>query len=345
MAFQKIFPGGAAKWLIEEVEKRGVVAGRVLKGTGLGHEWLKEKDAVLDADQYRTLVMNALHESRDPTLGLSAALQPNYLSRLGVWGYAILSCTYWGESSQMAIRYWDISGSLMRMTFHDEGDTCFWEFKPALRIDHEEMYVFAFEKVISSSFGAILFATGSPPPVMEIKVVYSRPEHAFLYRDYLGADVQFRQERNLVRMDASVLKRPVLMASPTVMEVCQQQCRILLSRLGRVDELVEVIRRIIISMPGDFPSAPLVAGKLGMSPRTLRRRLRERNTTYQSVLDEVRAQLAMEYLTSTTLSMAEIAGLLGYTETTAFRRSFKKWVGRSPSAVKRKVQGRAMRPS
>lgn len=335
MAFQEVFPGGAAKWLIEEVEKRGVDVDRVLKGTGLGPEWLKDEDAVLGADQYRALVINALHETRDPALGLSVALQPNYLSRLGFWGYAILSCTTWEASSKMAIRYWDVSGSLMRMGFHDEGDTCFWDFDPALRIDHEQMYVFAIEKVISSSFGAILFATGSPPPVREILVTYSRPEHASLYRDYWGTDVLFNQERDVVRMDASILKRPVLTASPLIMEVCQHQCRTLLSKLGRVDELLGMIRRMIIGSPGNFPDAPHVAKKLGISSRTLRRRLRKRNTSYQKLLDEVRAGLAMEYLTTTTLTIDEIAGILGYAETTTFRRSFKRWEGKTASAVRK----------
>lgn len=53
MTFQKLFPGDAAKWLVEEVEKRGVDAGKVLNGTGLEPDWLKEKDAFLNPDQYR----------------------------------------------------------------------------------------------------------------------------------------------------------------------------------------------------------------------------------------------------------------------------------------------------
>jgi AraC-like DNA-binding protein len=335
LTFQKLFPADAAKWLIEEVEKRGVDAAGIMRGTGLDAGWLNDKDALLNAEQYSRLVMNALNESRDPTLGLAPIHQLNYLSRFGFWGYAILSSTYFGQASQMAIRYWDICGSLMRMSFQDEGDTCMWEFEPALKIDHEEMYVFAIEKVISSSFATIQFATGSPPPVREIHVTYSRPEHAFLYRDYWGAEVLFRQEKDLVRMDASVLKRPVLLGNPQIREVCQQQCRQLLYNLKRTDELVEVIRRIIIGSPGNFPDAKETAKKLGMSPRTLRRHLQERNTSYRKLLDEVRAELATGYLTTTSLGIDEIADLLDYAETTAFRRSFKKWVGKSAAAVRK----------
>ena len=335
LTFQEIFPGITAKWLIEEVEKRGVGADAVLRGTGLGPAWLKDKDAVLDADQYRTLVLNALHETGDPTLGLSASLQLNYTSRLGFWGYAILSCATWGESSRIAVQYWDICGSLLRIAFHDEGDTCSWEFTPALRIDREEMYAFAIEKVLSSSLSTIKFATGSPPPVLEARVAYARPKHAAIYKDYFRAELQFQQETNLVRMDASVLKRRVLTASPEINAFCLHQCRTFLDKLQHDDEMVETIRRMIVTSPGDFPTAPRVAKKLGLGPRTLRRRLRERNTSYRALLDEVRAGLATEYLTSTTLSIDEIAGFLGYAETAAFRRSFRRWTGKAPSAMRK----------
>ena len=64
-----------------------------------------------------------------------------------------------------------------------------------------------------------------------------------------------------------------------------------------------------------------------MSPRTMRRRLQERGTTYQHILDEVRIELAKEYLVSTGLSVDQIAGRIGFTEATTFRRAFKKWTG------------------
>lgn len=335
MDFQKLFPGDAAKWLIEELAKRDIDAAKLLKGTGLGPEWLKDENAFLNPEQYRILVLNALHESRDPALGLMASGQENYLSRFGFWGYAILSSTDWGQANRLALRYWEVSGSLVRLVFHDEGDVCTWEIHPALEMSHEEILIFAVEKLLSALFATIHFTTGSPPPLREIRVSYAPPEHAFLYGEYWNTEVLFNQEKNLFRMDAALLKRPIMLANPQIMETCLAQCRQLLFNLRSVDEMVELVRRIILASPGYFPSGEAVAKKLGMSPRTLRRRLQERDTSYRKLLDEVRSELALGYLTSTSLGIEEIAGLLGYTETTAFRRSFKRWVGKSASAVRR----------
>ena len=335
---EKLFSGDAAKWLIEEAAKRGVTLERVLRHTGLGEAWLQDPGAVLDAGQYRQLVLNALEECRDPTLGLCAARQPSYVSRFGFWGYAIMSSANWEQASGMAIRYWQVSGSLVRLRFFRQGDACGWEIYPNLEPRHEKILIFGVEKVLSSALATIEFATGSPAPLREIQVSYAPPEHAVLYRDYWKAPVRFGCARSLALMDASVLERPILMANPQIMEVCQEQCRGLLANLRKSDELVELIRRIIIACPGDFPAAPEMAAKLSLSPRTFRRRLEERGTTYLKVLDEVRAELAMSYLISTNLSIDEIASLLGYAETTTFRRTFKKWVGRSASQVRKANQ-------
>ncbi len=338
MRKEKIFSADAAKWLVEEAEKRGIPSSAVLSGTGLNNNWLKAADTVLSAGQYRKLVLNALDQTRDPTIGLCAASQFNYISRFGFWGYAIISSTNWKKANRIALRYWDVSGSLVRLKFYEEGDTCVWEIYPGMELNHEKILIFAVEKVISSAFATIEFATGSPPPVREIQVSYAPPDHAALYRDYWKAPVRFRQERNLVRMDASIQERPILMANPRIMEVCQQQCRQLLSNLKNTDEFIELIRRVILGTPGAFPNADQVAGRLGMSPRTLRRRLQQRGVHYMKLIDELRAELAMGYLTSTTLSIDEIADLLGYAETTTFRRSFKKWLGRSASDVRKSIR-------
>ena len=338
MTFQKLFPGDAAKWLIEEVEKRGVNVARVLRETGLNAEWLNDKDALLNCEQYGRLVRNALRESRDPALGLTASRQGNYLSRFGYWGYAILSSTNWGQASRLALRYWEVTGSLVRLMFQDEGDTCTWEIHPVLATAHEEIQIFAVEKLLTALFATIEFTTGSPPPVLEIQVAYQPPEHAFLYEEYWKANVLFGQEKNLFRMDASILKRPILLANPRIMETCLEQCRQLLHNLKRTDELVELVRRIILASPGHFPNGEDAAKKLGMSPRTLRRRLQERNTSYRKLMDEVRAELATGYLTTTSLTIDEISDLLGYNETTAFRRSFKRWAGKSASAMRKETQ-------
>lgn len=74
-----------------------------------------------------------------------------------------------------------------------------------------------------------------------------------------------------------------------------------------------------------------------MSTRTLQRRLRERGIVFASLVDEVRRRLSARYLADSALTLGEIAWLLGYSESSAFNRAYRRWTGRSPSADRRRA--------
>jgi len=117
------------------------------------------------------------------------------------------------------------------------------------------------------------------------------------------------------------------MGNTQLARICKQQCREFMAKLKGSDKLISAIRDILIASQGQLPRLPIIAEQLAMSPRTLRRRLQERNTTYQIILDEFRIELAKEYITTTSLSVDQIANRIGFSEATTFRRALKKWTG------------------
>lgn len=74
-----------------------------------------------------------------------------------------------------------------------------------------------------------------------------------------------------------------------------------------------------------------IAEILQMTSRTLRTRLGEQGRSFQAILDDLRHQLALDYLGKSDLSLAEISALVGFTDPSNFQRAFKKWTGTSPS--------------
>lgn len=72
-----------------------------------------------------------------------------------------------------------------------------------------------------------------------------------------------------------------------------------------------------------------------MTPRTLRRRLREESTSYRDVIDELRMRVAIKYLRDTQLSIGEIAVSLGFSETANFRHAFRRWTEKAPNEFRR----------
>lgn len=106
------------------------------------------------------------------------------------------------------------------------------------------------------------------------------------------------------------------------------------------DYLASARRAIATALSQGREGQEQVARDLGVSVRSLQRRLRSAGQTYRALADEVRLDLAAQYLLETELSVAEIAFLLGFSEPGAFGRAFKRQVGESPG-VYRKREARA----
>jgi AraC-like DNA-binding protein len=96
------------------------------------------------------------------------------------------------------------------------------------------------------------------------------------------------------------------------------------------------VRQSICRRLGDESLAmPALAQELGMSPRTLRRRLLEQRTSYNEILDSVRHELADRLLGDPDHKISEIAFLLGFSDASAFHRAYVRWTGNTPASRRR----------
>ncbi|MCA9632460.1 MAG: AraC family transcriptional regulator ligand-binding domain-containing protein [Myxococcales bacterium] len=93
---------------------------------------------------------------------------------------------------------------------------------------------------------------------------------------------------------------------------------------------------VIELMRGEEPSQREVARKLGASERTLQRRLAEEGMSFVRIADECRRELALLHVADPSLPLADVAFLLGYSDTTAFHRAFRRWTGSTPAELRRK---------
>src|SRR5690606_15263344 len=98
--------------------------------------------------------------------------------------------------------------------------------------------------------------------------------------------------------------------------------------------LADRVRSVVSErLSGDFTPEGVAAG-LGMSSRSLQRKLQELGTSYASILNETRRDLATRYLMDARYSVTEVAFLVGFEDASAFARAFRRWTGRSPSAYR-----------
>ena len=319
-------PSDSARWLARQVLFMGIPIESLLKGTGLAETWVNEEGVLITPAQYLRIVDNALDVTGDPALGLNIGPK-QFLGDLGFMGYAMISGPTLRDANQAALKFWELNGSLVTLSYHEDAQYSTWEIYPAFPMSSPRIWIYAVEELISTFYKASCFLSNQEFRFAEIHLSYPEPEHGALYRNLFRCPVFFSRPINLLRGAVEYLDQPTFTGHPQMALVCQQQCQELLTKLRRNDNLLDAIREIIISSMSQVPHLQEVAARLAMSPRTLRRRLQERNSTYQHILDEVRVELAKEYVGATNLSVDQIACRIGFTEATTFRRAFKKWTG------------------
>ena len=181
----------------------------------------------------------------------------------------------------------------------------------------------------------IRLATRSPVQPLEVEFAEPlTPELRGRFQDYFGCTVRIGTGWS-VRFSDLDMRRPFLTASAGMWSVFEPNLR---RRLAEVDASANTVERVhgalLELLPSGRSSVADVGKMLGMSRRSLQRRLSGEDTTFQAVLDGTREDLARHYLARTTLSGAEISFLLGYDDPSSFFRAFQRWTGETPETVR-----------
>lgn len=166
-----------------------------------------------------------------------------------------------------------------------------------------------------------------------LEVPWAKPAWASAYRD----PTVFSAGRAAILIDELALDRPCKRADPLVAELLAKNAAALLTTRTTAQPAVqrEVTDVILSLLPRGLPGMDAVASELGMSPRTLRRRLAEEGLTFEGVRDAVLSTIARDRLRDARLSLEEVAYIVGFSEVSAFRRAFRRWTGTTPGRYRR----------
>ncbi|MBS0452812.1 MAG: AraC family transcriptional regulator [Proteobacteria bacterium] len=330
-------PAGAAHSLLAlgalfaEMQAQGVPAEALLRGTGIRTDRLHDPQAVMSRAQKITVFRNAHRLSKRPDVGLRAGARQR-LSDFGVYGYALASSPTFGDAVALGVRHVKLIGPVIEKRFRVQGDTAVFEGRDMQALG--ELLPLVTEYWFSSVLRLATLVLESRVPSRLLRLPYAPPAHAAAYERAFGCPVQFDAGALEWHFDAAVLGAPCPNANPITAQLCAQMCERLLRSLPEESALEHSIRTACFNSCGDFPALDEMARSLGLSGRTLQRRLMAQGRNYQELVDEVRTALASEYLTQTTLSVEEVGQRVGFSEASNFRKAFRKWTGQAPAAYR-----------
>jgi AraC-like DNA-binding protein len=330
--YLKRIPTYSFPLMLDVMRELGVEPGRILKNTGLTVADVEQEGTLVSFLQTLKLMHNVLATSPRPDIGLLVG-DRYQISTYGLLGYVMMSCPTWGDALRMARRYYQVASSLvgLELDVDQQRQTLTFTAIPFYR-DLKDIEPFTVEKLFASLIAVTRPLLQRPTMPRRVSFAYPAPAYADIYQDIFQCPVEFGAQANCFELDIELLQQPPLLANAVSAEMGRKLCEEFMGRYPReTNSLTRQITDILLSSPGQLPGMEQVAERLHVSSRTLRRKLQHEETTFQRITDGVRHDLARRYLESSRLSLDEIAHLVGFTETTNFRRAFKRWQGVPPA--------------
>lgn len=304
------------------------------QGTNVAYEELMSLDGTISRDDMARIFRNALAISGTDDLGLSVGIQL-HLSSHGPLGVATFSSPDLKTALQLLAAYGQTRTEFFDISLSERPNglsVCFAE-----TFDLAELRVFVTEAMLSGLFSAIHFFAG--PEAFNGRCCFSYPKPAYgdKYCDHFGGDIKFNHTTTEILVPKALLSKPSVVADPVLHQqavaACQRQLdEIRASEMQKASLTTEErVASLMAENPGRLWSLGEVAAKLHISPRTLIRRLDAEGTKFQRVRDELAKKQVINYLTEASLSVESIGHLMGFSDTSSFRRSFKRWFGETPA--------------
>ena len=175
---------------------------------------------------------------------------------------------------------------------------------------------------------------GSQLNPAEVNLRRPQPANPAPWQTFFGCAVNFGAATDNFLLDQATANMPLPSANIPMANTFDA---ILTEQLGNFfhDDILSRCKAYLLrELTSGQPTAFQMASGLGLSQRTLQRRLSDLGLTYQQILDETRHELARRYLDDQSKSVTEITFLLGFSEQSAFTRAFKRWSGMAPSAYR-----------
>lgn len=323
-------PAAYALILVDLALETGADRAALLEGSSLGDFDARAVGARVRDDDFRVLVDNALRLTGDPALGLRLGERLN-LSAHAVLGQAFLTCRDLGEVMELFERYYPVLAPDLDLAFHRDHERV---SVVAASADTGLPMHFGLECIAAAMRNTLAGLLGGAPLPLRFEFPYAPPEHLPRYAVVLGDNVLFDRPAATWSFPSDYLATPLPSSNPALRELYEAECARLLSDLTDTTDLATRTRRLLRKLEGQYPQMPQVARLLNVSTRTYRRRLAEQGTSFQALLDSVRAEYATRLLRDRRLPIASVAYRVGFSDPSNFRRAFRTWTGRSPSQLR-----------
>lgn len=308
---------------------------KLLKAAGLSKAQAANDDGWVPYEAHAALLELAATELKDPYFGLNIAQRIN-AREFGALAYVGLASATLEDALRNLERYVHVQNEAWHLEFSISSEVATLSGKPSH--DDYAHFVQATEAAVGLLLNSYRHYTGKQLKPVEIDFVHglgASRSQAHL-EELLGCPAKFGRNRIEMKLRAADLQRPIITADDRLLEVLRAHCASVLRDKGLpMSDLSTLVRKgIADGLSKGRAKARIVAADLGMTERSLHRKLAAENTSFGDILDEIRRRLAAQYLREAKLSTKQIAFLLGYADQSSFGTAHRRWTGLTPKAAR-----------
>ncbi|TDF41493.1 AraC family transcriptional regulator [Alteromonadaceae bacterium M269] len=298
-----------------------------LQKAQINHEAIHSVDRLIPLQSFIYLLEITARELNYPSLSLDLAHKQD-INFLGPLTLMLYKAETVAEAIETIIKYFRVTVSGVSVEVTLLPDTLVISFNCNIPyIANSTQYQ---DYLLASSTNTIWELVGRKSPLRGCYFTRNNEgaDRLSVYTKYFGCPIAFNQDKLCITLDNKILNESlsindaIMVANLHTSSSAHSQFK---------DQVIEVMRFLLASGLADIET---VARKLGYSTRTLQRRLNEHATSFAKILDEIRKQQSVRYLTDTNYRLTEVSTLLGYRNLSSFTRSFKRWYGSEPSQLR-----------
>ena len=329
-----------ASWtgtLLRALDERDVDVDMLLAGVGLDAGIRDDPDRRIPLSASTKLWDAAVVAVGDDAFGIDVS---RYV-RIGTFhglGHAFMTSPTLRAGLERAARYSRVTADMAVGWTHEEGGEFIyvssWQHGTS-RPAHAAVDA-AIAAVMRSSRSMI----GRDLAPTRLELVRPRPHNLARFESFFRCPLSFDAVENTLAFDRADADRPVPGGHSGLASIGDQAVVDYLATLDAVTVRGRVRELLVEALEAGEPDVDVIAAELAMSGRTLQRRLRVEGTSFREVLATTRRDLAETLLASGAGTVTEIGQRLGFSETAAFSRAFRRWTGSSPASWRRRPDSR-----
>lgn len=312
----------------DEVDKGGL-----MRSVGIDPLGPVDPSHMISDTEYYAFLERLADVDSDPTtipLRAGAAMR---CDDYGAFGLAYKSAPHLKGSYERSNRYARVLTSVSTYTLekeargaymhlHREGDR-----RLGMRLSNEA--------TIASITSISREVSSKPFTPLAVYFKHPAPDDITAHAAYFGCPVYFETDRDALLVSTETLQTPNKLGDETIARFFDSHLDAEVSKFQEERSLAHQVRsQVSRTLSEGVPAISDIAMELGMSGRTMQRRLSDLGYTFQHLVDESRRQLAERLLEETNYSLAEVAFMTGYSEQSAFNRAFKRWSGQTPRSYR-----------